>query len=69
MAEERSTSDHASEQQTPGHSPVEEEFADNRADTPAPRDGITILGYSLGVILVAVFVLFLIAVAIAILVS
>ncbi|MEZ4572761.1 MAG: hypothetical protein R2849_21080 [Thermomicrobiales bacterium] len=61
--------DPSDEQQAPEHSPIEEEFSGNEADTPAPRDSYTILGYSMSAVIAAVFVLFLILAAVAIFVT
>lgn len=69
MATDQRNTDAASEQQSPGHSPVEEEFAHNRADTPAQRDGITILGFGVGIVFVAIFAAFLIGAAIVLFVT
>ena len=69
MAEGQRIPDPSDEQHAPGRSPVEEEIATNEPGTPTPRDGIMIFGYSLSIVLVAVFILFLIAVVIAVLVS
>lgn len=69
MAEQQRAPDPTDEQQAPGRSPVEDEFAENEPGTPTPRDGIMIFGYSLSIVLVAVFILFLIAVVVALLMS
>ena len=69
MVERHSSSDATSEQQDPGHSPIEDEFAHNRPGTPAEREGIMILGYGLSAVLVAVFALFLIGVVIVIFIT
>lgn len=69
MAEQRRDRDAQHETLAPYHSPVEEEFAASPGDGPAPRDGIMIAGYSFGVIIAAIAILFLIGVVVAIVVT
>ena len=61
MLEQRRAADAASEQQSPGHSPIEEEFVSSRTTGAAvEREGLTIVGLGASVVLVAVFATFLI---------
>ncbi len=69
MATAQRQNNPASEQQHADHSPIEEEFAGNQADTPAPRDGITIAGYSIAVVLIAIFAFFFLGAAILVFVT
>jgi hypothetical protein len=69
MAEQQRDTEAQNETQAPQHSPVEEEFAGNEGDTPAPRDGVMIAGYSAGIVIAAVFILFLVAAVIALVVA
>lgn len=69
MSEVPREPDPQDEQQPPEHSPVEEEFQNNRPGTPAERDWIGIIGSGTGILLVAVFFLFVIGVLVVLLVT
>jgi hypothetical protein len=60
VLEQRRAADAASEQQSPGHSPIEEEFVSSRTGAAVEREGLTIVGLGASVALVAVFATFLI---------
>jgi|ADGO01.1.fsa_nt_gi hypothetical protein len=69
MDEQRRDRQAQHETQAPYHSPIEEEFAAHPGDGPAPRDGVTAAGYSAGVIVAAIAILFLIGVVVALVVA
>jgi hypothetical protein len=69
MADQPPGSQIPDEQQTAQQSPIEREFRETEPGTPSPSDRYSIYGYSLSVVVAAVFILFIVLAVIALLVN
>jgi hypothetical protein len=57
------------EQQTASHSPIEQEYRERQPGLPSASDNFSRFGYSLGVVVAAVFILYMAFAAIVLVVS